>query len=66
VGREFAAELLTDLPEGIDPSGENGEFHTCVYAGPMFRAPIEIDTGRTETREPFVWADFCPRDLKVA
>ena len=35
-GREFDAALLADLPAGVDPCGENGEFHTCVYAGPMF------------------------------
>ena len=42
----------------IDPCGENGEFHTCVYAGPMFAAPLQLETGETVTREPFVWADF--------
>jgi uncharacterized protein (TIGR00290 family) len=57
-GREFDAALLDELPAGIDPCGEKGEFHTCVYAGPMFQAPIALETGRTETREPFVWADF--------
>jgi len=57
-GREFDRALLHDLPPGIDPCGENGEFHTCVYAGPMFDHPLAIDNGERVTREPFVWSDF--------
>ena len=57
-GREFDAALLADLPAGIDPCGENGEFHTCVYAGPMFEHPLLIDTGVAVTRPPFSWRDF--------
>jgi uncharacterized protein (TIGR00290 family) len=57
-GREFDRALLRDLPGGIDPCGENGEFHTCVYAGPMFTSPLRLDTGETVTREPFVWRDL--------
>jgi uncharacterized protein (TIGR00290 family) len=58
VGRDFDARLLDDLPAGIDPCGENGEFHTCVYAGPMFREPLPVVVGRHEYREPFVWSDL--------
>ena len=58
VGREFDRELLRDLPPEIDPCGENGEFHTCVYAGPMFRAPLALAPGEIVTREPFVWRDL--------
>jgi uncharacterized protein (TIGR00290 family) len=58
VGREFDAALLRDLPPSIDPCGENGEFHTCVYAGPMFSRALDLERGRTETREPFSWADL--------
>jgi len=43
VGREFDLELLADLPPSVDPCGENGEFHTMVYDGPMFRTPIPAD-----------------------
>ena len=57
-GREFDASLLADLPAGIDPCGENGEFHTCVYAGPMFDRPLEIETGMAVTRPPFSWRDY--------
>jgi uncharacterized protein (TIGR00290 family) len=59
-GREFDAALLADLPPGVDPCGENGEFHTCVYEGPMFAAPIPIETGEVVLREPFAWRDFVP------
>lgn len=57
-GREFDAELLRDLPPGTDPCGERGEFHTCVYAGPMFSAPVAIETGEIVERDGFVFADF--------
>jgi uncharacterized protein (TIGR00290 family) len=57
-GREFDLPLLKDLPAGIDPCGERGEFHTCVYAGPMFRAPIQLAAGEVVDRDGFVFADF--------
>jgi diphthamide synthase (EF-2-diphthine--ammonia ligase) len=50
VGREFDPRLLEDLPPGIDPCGENGEFHTCVYAGPMFQKPLGLEPGEVVTR----------------
>jgi iron complex transport system substrate-binding protein len=58
VGREFDRGLLADLPAGIDPCGENGEFHTCVYAGPMFSEPLILEPGEIVTKEPFVWRDL--------
>jgi uncharacterized protein (TIGR00290 family) len=61
IGREFDRSLLADLPSGIDPCGEKGEFHSCVYAGPMFHHPLTLEAGETVTREPFVW-----RDLQLA
>jgi uncharacterized protein (TIGR00290 family) len=57
-GREFNATLVTDLPRGADPCGENGEFHTCVCDGPMFEGPVRLRVGRLEKREPFAWADL--------
>ncbi|MGE0443967.1 MAG: ATP-binding protein [Vicinamibacterales bacterium] len=57
VGREFDETLLADLPPSVDPCGEKGEFHTCVYDGPMFRQPLALEGGETVTREPFVWAE---------
>jgi uncharacterized protein (TIGR00290 family) len=57
IGREFDRSLLNDLPPTIDPCGENGEFHSCVYAGPMFQAPLYLEPGEIVRREPFVWRD---------
>lgn len=57
-GREFDAALLNDLPQGVDPCGEAGEFHTCVYAGPMFTTPLSLETGEIVDRDGFVFADF--------
>jgi uncharacterized protein (TIGR00290 family) len=57
-GRDFNATLVADLPAGVDPCGENGEFHTCVYDGPMFTEPLRIRVGEREIREPFAWADL--------
>ena len=57
-GREFDRDLLRDLPPEIDPCGENGEFHSCVYAGPMFRQALQLEAGETVAREPFVWCEL--------
>ena len=59
-GRRFDESLLHDLPTGIDPCGENGEFHTVVTAGPMFAAPIPVRAGEVVERDGFVFADFVP------
>ena len=58
-GRAFDAGLLDELPSGVDPCGENGEFHTCVSAGPMFAAPFAIERGDTLLRDQrFAYTDF--------
>ena len=57
-GREFGAAFLSELPEGVDPCGENGEFHTCVTDGPMFREPVGAAAGETVVRDGFVFADL--------
>ena len=59
-GREFDYALLADLPERVDPCGENGEFHTFVCDGPMFRAPVRVESGETRTIDGFVYADLLP------
>ncbi len=59
-GREFNAALLADLPAEVDPCGENGEFHTFAYTGPMFSQPVAVTAGEVVTREGFVFADLCP------
>ena len=56
-GREFDAALLADLPPGVDPCAERGEFHTCAYDGPMFSRPVPIETGVTVERDGFVFTD---------
>ncbi len=57
-GREFDAALLHDLPASVDPCGERGEFHTCVYAGPMFTEPVALETGVVVERDGFVFTDL--------
>jgi uncharacterized protein (TIGR00290 family) len=57
-GREFDQALLADLPAGVDPCGEKGEFHTFAYSGPMFREPIPIASGEVVERDGFVFADL--------
>jgi uncharacterized protein (TIGR00290 family) len=57
-GRPFDDALLRDLPAGVDPCGENGEFHTCVTAGPMFARPIPAEPGIVVERDGFVFADM--------
>lgn len=58
VGREFDEQLLSDLPPEVDPCGENGEFHTFVYAGPMFGHNLRVEVGEIVSREGFVFADL--------
>lgn len=60
VGREFDAALLSDLPRSADPCGENGEFHTFCYAGPMFAAPIAVNAGEKVERDGFQFMDILP------
>ena len=61
VGRSFDEALLADLPAGVDPCGENGEFHTFVHAGPVFEAPIEVERGEVVTRDGFAFQDLLLR-----
>jgi diphthamide synthase (EF-2-diphthine--ammonia ligase) len=51
VGRELDLALLDDLPSGVDPCGENGEYHSFVFAGPIFRRPLEVDLEERVTRD---------------
>ncbi len=59
-GRTFDSALLGDFPDGVDPCGENGEFHSFAWAGPMFRGPISIEVGEVVDRDGFVFADLLP------
>jgi uncharacterized protein (TIGR00290 family) len=56
-GRIYDHALLRDLPPEVDPCGENGEFHTCVVAGPMLSAPLDVTVGEVVERDGFVFAD---------
>lgn len=62
-GRDFDADLLRDLPSAVDPCGERGEFHTCVYGGPMFSSRIELEAGEIVNRDGFIYADFRPSQV---
>ncbi len=57
-GRDFDAPLLHNLPPSVDPCGENGEFHSCVYDGPMFSHPVSLVAGEIVNRDGFTYADF--------
>jgi uncharacterized protein (TIGR00290 family) len=57
-GRRFDAELLRNLPAGVDPCGERGEFHSFAYAGPMFSGPIAVTAGEVVDRDGFVFCDL--------
>ncbi len=59
-GRRFDEAFLSDLPEGVDPCGENGEFHTMVVGGPMFNHRLQIKPGEIVDRDGFIFADFIP------
>ena len=59
-GRRFDAALLAELPAGVDPCGEYGEFHSFACAGPMFREPVALTVGATVERDGFVFTDLLP------
>jgi uncharacterized protein (TIGR00290 family) len=59
-GRELDASFFRDLPSGVDPCGENGEFHTYVFDGPIFRSPIPMQVGAVAERDSFVFCDVMP------
>ena len=60
-GRRFDIDLLAALPAGVDPCGENGEFHSFVSAGPMFARKIVVTAGETVERDGFAFADLVAR-----
>lgn len=64
VGRTFDQSFIDSLPTEVDPCGENGEFHTVVTAGPMFRRPIPVAVGEIVERDGFVFADVLPEGRK--
>ncbi len=64
-GRWYDAALLDELPVGVDPCGENGEFHTVVVDGPGFALPVDVEVGEVVERDGFVFADVVPTTLRV-
>ena len=60
-GRPFDEALLADLPAGVDACGENGEFHTCVWDGPMFAHPLTLAPGEVVSRDGFTFMDLVNR-----
>jgi uncharacterized protein (TIGR00290 family) len=61
-GREFDHRFLGELPAGVDPCGENGEFHSFAWDGPMLARPIGVRTGEVILRDGFVFADLLPTE----
>jgi uncharacterized protein (TIGR00290 family) len=59
-GRELDATFFADLPPGVDPCGENGEFHTFVFDGPVFKTPIACHVGEKVLRDGFCFCDLLP------
>jgi uncharacterized protein (TIGR00290 family) len=59
-GRELDQAFFAELPAGVDPCGENGEFHTFVFEGPIFRSPLRVRRGEIVERDSFVFCDLLP------
>lgn len=59
-GTEYNGDFLKALPDGVDPCGENGEFHSFAFDGPMFNRPVEFTIGDTVERDGFIFTQSCP------
>ena len=64
-GRPIDADLIRDLPDGVDPCGENGEFHSYVYDGPLFQHPVGVSVGDVVLRDVRYFADLIPSDRQM-
>lgn len=64
-GRPIDADLIGSLPDGVDPCGENGEFHSFVYDGPIFRGPVDLNVGEVVLRDVRYFADLLPADRRI-
>ena len=65
-GRGFDHDFINSLPDDVDPCGENGEFHSCVHNGPMFKNPIALSGGDVVERDNFIFADLIPSALSYS
>ena len=63
-GRELDASFFAELPPGVDPCGENGEFHTFAFDGPIFARPVEFTVGEVVQRDSFVFCDLLPGKIQ--
>src|SRR5439155_10905997 len=61
-GRELDKEFFHDLPKSVDPCGENGEFHTFVFDGPIFASPVPVRIGEVLERDSFIYCDLLPKE----
>jgi uncharacterized protein (TIGR00290 family) len=64
-GRRIDEELIRDLPDGVDPCGENGEFHSFVYDGPIFQRPVDLSIGQVVLRDVRYFADLVPMEKQI-
>jgi diphthamide synthase (EF-2-diphthine--ammonia ligase) len=64
-GQEYGESFLGRIPAHIDPCGENGEFHTFAFAGPMFRKPVGTMIGETVKRDGFLFTDLLPMRIEL-
>ncbi|MFQ5997551.1 MAG: diphthine--ammonia ligase [Dehalococcoidales bacterium] len=62
LGRTLDEQFLADLPPTVDPNGENGEFHSFVFAGPIFKERIAYTLGKTVQRDSFYFCDLLPKE----
>jgi uncharacterized protein (TIGR00290 family) len=62
VGRLYDEEFLQALPREVDPCGENGEFHSFVFDGPIFKTPVSVKIGEVVTRDGRYYADLLPKE----
>lgn len=65
-GNEYDKAFLEQIPDSVDPCGENGEFHSFVYDGPMFKNKVNICVGETVKRGAFVYTDLLPEQESVS
>ncbi len=62
-GCDYGSSFLDRLPPGVDPCGENGEFHSFVYDSPVFSEPLAVELGEIVERDGFVFADLMPSEF---
>jgi uncharacterized protein (TIGR00290 family) len=65
-GRQWDKSLIEELPRSVDPCGENGEFHTFAYDGPMFSHPLKVRTGQTIERDGFIFTDIAMEEKEIS